>query len=71
MAYLAPLTLRVAAEPLRRFVLLDAGPYRLEGEGVRREFMFAAGLGRIRDTAQDEGDDCAKSLVIYPGGNHY
>jgi hypothetical protein len=44
MAQLAPLTLRVAAKPLRRFVLLDAGPYRLEGEGVRREFMFAAGL---------------------------
>jgi hypothetical protein len=44
MAHLAPLTLRVAAEPLRRFVLLDAGPYRLEGEGVRREFMFAAGV---------------------------
>ena len=53
MAHLALLTLRVAAERLRRFVLLDAGLYRLEGEGVRREFMFAAGLetdsGRIRD----------------------
>ena len=44
MAYLAPLTLRVAAKPLRRFVLLNTGLYRLEGEGVRREFMFAARL---------------------------
>ena len=44
MAYLAPLTMRVAAKPLRRFVFLDAGPYRLEGVGVRREFMFAARL---------------------------
>ena len=50
MAYLAPLTLRVAAEPLRRFVLLDAGPYRLEGEGARREFMFTAGLETDRWT---------------------
>jgi hypothetical protein len=38
------LALRVAAESLRRFVLHDAGPYRLEGGGVRREFMFAAAL---------------------------
>jgi hypothetical protein len=38
------LALRVAAESLRRFVLLDAGPWRLEGGGVRREFMFAARL---------------------------
>jgi hypothetical protein len=44
MAHLAPLAPRVAAESLQRFVLLDAGPYRLEGEGIRREFMFAAGL---------------------------
>jgi hypothetical protein len=50
MAYLAPLTLRVAAEPLRRFVLLNARPYRLEGEGVRREFMFAARLETDRWT---------------------
>jgi hypothetical protein len=38
------LALKVAAESLRRFVLHDAGPYRLEGGGVRREFMFAAAL---------------------------
>ena len=44
MAHLAPLTLRVAAEPLRRFVLLDMRPYRLEGEGVRCEFMFSTRL---------------------------
>jgi hypothetical protein len=43
MAHLGPLAPRVAADSLRRLVLLDAGPYRLEG-GVRREFMFAAGL---------------------------
>ena len=30
MTHLAPLTLRVAAKPLRRVVLLDAGPYRLD-----------------------------------------
>jgi hypothetical protein len=41
MAHLAPLTLRVAVKHLQRFVLLNAGPYQLEGEGVRREFMFA------------------------------
>jgi hypothetical protein len=33
MAHLGPLVPRVAAESLRRFVLLDAGPYRLEEEG--------------------------------------
>jgi hypothetical protein len=44
MVDLGPSAPRVAAESLRRFVLLDAGPYRLEEEGVRREFMFAAGL---------------------------
>jgi hypothetical protein len=38
------LALKVAAEPLRRFVFLDAGPYRLEGGRVGRSFMFAAGL---------------------------
>jgi hypothetical protein len=37
IAHFGPLVLRAAAEPLRRFVLLDAGPWRLEG-------------GRIRDT---------------------
>jgi hypothetical protein len=42
--------MRVAAKPLRRFVFLDAGPYRLEGEGVRRKFMFAAGLETDRWT---------------------
>jgi hypothetical protein len=55
MAHLAPLTLRDAAKSLRRFVLLDAGPYRLEGGRVGREFMFAAALetdGRIRDTGR-------------------
>jgi hypothetical protein len=53
MAHLGPLALRVAAESLRRFVLLDVGPYRLEGGGVGREFMFAATLemdgGRRKD----------------------
>lgn len=32
MAHLDLLAQRVAAEPLQRFVLLDAGLYRLEGE---------------------------------------
>ena len=44
MAHLGPSAPRVAAESLRRFVLLDAGPYRLEGGGVGREFMFSAAL---------------------------
>lgn len=44
MAHLAPLAPRVAAEYLRHFVLFDAGPYRLEGGGVGREYMFAAAL---------------------------
>ena len=44
MVHLGPLAPRVAADSLQRFVLLDAGPCRLEGGGVRREFMFAAAL---------------------------
>jgi len=43
MAHLAPLATSVA-ESLRRFVFLDAGPYRLDGGGVGREYMFAAAL---------------------------
>jgi hypothetical protein len=50
---MAHLALRVAAGPLRRFVLLDAGPYRLEGEGVRRRFMLAAQLEPDRDRRKD------------------
>jgi hypothetical protein len=44
MAHLSPLALRVVAKSLRRFVLLNAGLYRLEGGGVGREFMFATAL---------------------------
>ncbi len=44
MADLAPLAPRVAARSLQRFVLLDVGPYRLEGGGVGREYMLAAML---------------------------
>lgn len=43
MAHLVPLAMRVA-ETLRPFAFFDAGPYRLEGRGVGREFMFAAAL---------------------------
>jgi len=44
MADLAPLAPRVADGSLRRFVLLGVGPYRLEGGGVGREYIFAAAL---------------------------
>ena len=50
---MAHLALRVAAGPLRRFVLLNAGPYRLEGEGVRRRFMLAAQLEPDGDRRKD------------------
>jgi hypothetical protein len=53
MAHLDLLALRVAVESLRRFVLLDAGPYRLEGEGVRRGFMLAAQLETDGDGRKD------------------
>jgi hypothetical protein len=43
MVHLNHLALRVAAEPLR-FVLLNAGPYRLEGEGEDVGFMLTAWL---------------------------
>jgi hypothetical protein len=36
--------MRVAAKPLQRFVLLNVRLYQLEGEGIRRKFMFAARL---------------------------
>jgi hypothetical protein len=69
MAHLVPLAPRAAAESLRRLVLLDAGPYRLEEGGVGREFMFDAALetdefGR-KDYRQDQGGECARVLARY------
>jgi serine/threonine protein kinase HipA of HipAB toxin-antitoxin module len=55
MAHLALLATRVAAESPRRFVLLDARPYRLEGGGVGRGFMFAAALETDRGGRKDGG----------------
>ena len=43
MAHLGPLAPRVA-ESLRRFVLLDAGPYRLEEEGQDVNLCLPLGL---------------------------
>jgi hypothetical protein len=73
MAHLDLLALKVAAGPLRRFVLLDVGPYRLEGEGVRRRFMLAAQLEteglEIRRSTRVM--NALESLARYPCGNHY
>jgi hypothetical protein len=44
MAYLGLLALRVAAQLFGCFVLLYAGPYRLEGGGVRSGFILPLGL---------------------------
>lgn len=49
-AHLDLLALRLAVEPLHCFVSLDVGPYRLERGGVGHSFMFAAGLGVIKET---------------------
>jgi len=44
MAYLGLLTLRVAAQLFGCFVLLDAGPYRLEAGGVTSGLILPLGL---------------------------
>jgi hypothetical protein len=44
MAYLGLLALRVAAQLFKWFVLLDAGPYRLEGGGVTNGLILPLGL---------------------------
>jgi len=44
MAYMGLLALRVAAQAFGCFVLLDVGPYRLEGERVTSRYI-AAGAG--------------------------
>jgi hypothetical protein len=58
MAYLGLLAVRVVAQLFGCLVLLDEGPYRLEGGGVRCEFMLPLGLKqskvvrRIRDVGR-------------------
>jgi hypothetical protein len=44
MAYLGVLALRVAAQLFGCFVLLDAGPYRLEGGERTSGFILPLGL---------------------------
>jgi hypothetical protein len=61
MAHFDLLTQRVAAESLR-FLLLDAGPYRLEG-GVGREFMLRNGV-EVDWMEECEGDECAGSAGL-------
>ena len=71
MAYLGLLALRVAAQLFGRFVLLDEGPYRLEGKGGRRVDLYAAGLmdGRVRDTTSDVMNTLEFGMK-YGSGNH-
>jgi len=77
MAYLGLLALRVAAQTFGCFVLLDAGPYRLEGGGVTGGFILPLGLmdeveGRVRERAPDEGWSVMKCARVWDGsGNHY
>ena len=53
MAYLGLLALRVAAQLFGCFVLLDAGPYRLEGGGVTSS-------GYILPLGLMDGNKCAR-----------
>ena len=53
MAYLGLLALKVAAQPFGCFVLLDAGPYRLEGGGVTSGFILPLGLETVEGGQKD------------------
>jgi hypothetical protein len=55
MAYLGLLALRVAAQLFGYFVLLDAGPYRLEGGGATSGFILPLGVDGRRWMEESEG----------------
>jgi hypothetical protein len=68
MAYLGLLAVRVVAQLFGCFVLLDEGPYRLEGGGVRCEFMLPL---TVEGGRRNEMQDWTTNALKYPGGNHY
>jgi hypothetical protein len=49
------LVVKVAAQPFGCLVSLDEGPYRLEGGGIRCEFMLPLGLKRLKVVGRIRG----------------
>jgi hypothetical protein len=83
MAHLDLLAQRVAAKPLQRFVLLNARPYRLEGEGGKTwdlclpldlkqtELDRRSWMEGLEIRRRMRVMNVLKSLARYPSGNHY
>lgn len=61
MAYLGVLAPKVAAQPLLRFVLIDAGPFRIKGERVRR-CIYVVVAHETKQESGEEGREGARDL---------